>query len=44
MIGWVSFTLMAMYSSIGEGEDGTLIPRTLLEDALAATELTVEHS
>lgn len=35
MTGWVSFTLMAIYSNIGEIEDGmrTLTPRTRLEDA-----------
>ena len=34
MTGWVSFTLMAIYSNIGEIEDGmrTLTPRTRLED------------
>ena len=34
MTGWVSFTLMAIYSNIGEVEDGmrTLTPRTRLED------------
>ncbi|MDG1068682.1 MAG: ATP-binding cassette domain-containing protein, partial [Sulfitobacter sp.] len=33
--GWVSFTLMAIYSNIGEVEDGmrTLTPRTRLDDA-----------
>ena len=35
MTGWVSFTLMAIYSNIGEVEDGmrTLTPRTRLDDA-----------
>ena len=35
MTGWVSFTMMAIYSNIGEVEDGmrTLTPRTRLEDA-----------
>ena len=35
MTGWVSFTMMAIYSNIGEIEDGmrTLTPRTRLEDA-----------
>ncbi len=35
MTGWVSFTLMAVYSNIGEIEDGmrTLTPRVRLENA-----------
>lgn len=35
MTGWVSFTLMAIYSNVGEIEDGmrTLTPRTRLLDA-----------
>jgi len=35
MTGWVSFTLMTIYSNIGEVEDGmrTLTPRIRLEDA-----------
>ena len=35
MTGWVSFTLMAIYSNVGEIEDGmrTLTPRTRLQDA-----------
>ncbi|UWR26408.1 ABC transporter ATP-binding protein/permease [Sulfitobacter sp. S223] len=35
MTGWVSFTLMAIYSNVGEIEDGmrTLTPRIRLEDA-----------
>ncbi len=35
MTGWVSFTLMAIYSNIGEVEDGmkTLTPRVRIEDA-----------
>jgi len=43
MTGWVSFTLMAIYSNIGEVEDGmrTLTPRTRLIDAEDATDLTV---
>jgi ATP-binding cassette, subfamily B, bacterial len=43
MTGWVSFTLMAIYSNIGEIEDGihTLTPRTRLDDAAAASELQV---
>ena len=34
MTGWVSFTLMAIYSNVGEVEDGmrTLTPRTRVED------------
>jgi ATP-binding cassette subfamily B protein len=34
MTGWVSFTMMAIYSNIGEVEDGmrTLTPRTRVED------------
>ncbi|KEJ90673.1 ABC transporter ATP-binding protein [Sulfitobacter donghicola] len=41
MTGWVSFTLMAIYSNIGEIEDGmrTLTPRTRLEDAENAKRL-----
>jgi ATP-binding cassette subfamily B protein len=41
MTGWVSFTLMAIYSNIGEVEDGmrTLTPRTRLEDAPEALRL-----
>jgi len=41
MTGWVSFTLMAIYSNIGEIEDGmrTLTPRTRLEDAPEALRL-----
>ena len=43
MTGWVSFTLMAIYSSIGEIEDGmhTLTPRTRLEDKPNARALVV---
>ncbi|MEL7097675.1 MAG: ABC transporter ATP-binding protein [Pseudomonadota bacterium] len=38
MTGWVSFTLMAIYSNIGEVEDGirTLTPRNRLEDTTDA--------
>jgi len=45
MTGWVSFTLMSIYSSIGEIEDGmrTLTPRTRLEDAADAHPLIAEH-
>nr|WP_221384803.1 ABC transporter ATP-binding protein [Sulfitobacter undariae] len=41
MTGWVSFTLMAIYSNIGEIEDGmrTLTPRTRLEDGVDAKPL-----
>lgn len=41
MTGWVSFTLMAIYSNIGEVEDGmrTLTPRARLEDPANATPL-----
>ncbi|TNF64607.1 MAG: ABC transporter ATP-binding protein [Rhodobacteraceae bacterium] len=43
MTGWVSFTLMAIYSNVGEVEDGmrTLTPRNRLEDAPDAPELAV---
>ena len=43
MTGWVSFTLMAIYSNIGEVEDGmrTLTPRNRLEDVPGAPELEV---
>ena len=45
MTGWVSFTLMAIYSNIGEIEDGmrTLTRRTRLEDKPNAQELVVNH-
>lgn len=45
MTGWVSFTLMAIYASIGEIEDGmlTLTPRNRVEDSTGATDLTVPH-
>lgn len=38
MTGWVSFTLMAIYSNVGEVEDGirTLTPRTRVQDAEGA--------
>ena len=41
MTGWVSFTMMAIYSNIGEIEDGmrTLTPRIRLENEPDATEL-----
>jgi ATP-binding cassette subfamily B protein len=43
MTGWVSFTLMALYSNVGEVEDGmkTLTPPHALTDAPSATELAV---
>jgi ATP-binding cassette subfamily B protein len=43
MTGWVSFTLMAIYSNVGEVEDGmkTLTPRERLEDAPEAVALEV---
>jgi len=43
MTGWVSFTLMAIYSNVGEVEDGirTLTPRTRVEDAPHASALKV---
>ncbi|MBI6629334.1 ABC transporter ATP-binding protein [Pontibaca salina] len=43
MTGWVSFTLMAIYSNVGEVEDGmkTLTPRTRLYDIPDAPELQV---
>ncbi|SFG92137.1 ATP-binding cassette, subfamily B [Sulfitobacter dubius] len=44
MTGWVSFTLMAIYSNIGEVEDGmrTLTPRVRLDDGPDAQKLVVE--
>ncbi|WP_298916094.1 ABC transporter ATP-binding protein [uncultured Roseobacter sp.] len=43
MTGWVSFTLMAIYSNIGEIEDGirTLTPRNRVENDPNATDLKV---
>ncbi len=43
MTGWVSFTLMALYSNLGEVEDGmkTLTPRHTLVDRPDATPLRV---
>ena len=43
MTGWVSFTLMAIYSNVGEVEDGmrTLTPRVRLEDGADAEPLKV---
>jgi ATP-binding cassette subfamily B protein len=44
MTGWVSFTLMAIYSNIGEVEDGmrTLTPRVRLDDGPDAQALVVK--
>ncbi len=44
MTGWVSFTLMGIYSNVGEVEDGirTLTPRTHLLDAPEAKPLQVD--
>ncbi|WP_299728327.1 ABC transporter ATP-binding protein [uncultured Tateyamaria sp.] len=43
MTGWVSFTLMAIYSNVGEVEDGmrTLTPRSRVDDAPGAARLDV---
>ena len=43
MTGWVSFTLMEIYSNVGEVEDGmrTLTPRIRLEDRPDAPDLAV---
>jgi ATP-binding cassette, subfamily B, bacterial len=43
MTGWVSFTLMVIYSNLGEVEDGmrTLTPRTRLPDVAGARDLEV---
>ena len=45
MTGWVSFTLMAIYSNVGEIEDGmrTLTPRTRVEDDEDAKDLVVRQ-
>ena len=45
MTGWVSFTLMAIYSNVGEIEDGmrTLTPRTRLEDGHDAEPLNASQ-
>ncbi|WP_300056809.1 ABC transporter ATP-binding protein [uncultured Roseobacter sp.] len=45
MTGWVSFTLMAIYSNIGEIEDGirTLTPRNRVEDDDDARDLQVPN-
>jgi len=46
MTGWVSFTLMTLYSNIGEAEDGmrTLTPPHSLTDARDAKELEVREA
>ncbi len=43
MTGWVSFTLMGIYSNIGEIEDGmhTLTPRSRVENVVGAVDLAV---
>ena len=43
MTGWVSMSLMAVYASLGEVEDGmrTLTPRIRIEDAPEAADLVV---
>lgn len=45
MTGWVSFTLMAIYSNIGEIEDGmrTLTPRNRVQDVDNAADLSVSR-
>jgi ATP-binding cassette subfamily B protein len=45
MTGWVSFTLMAIYSNVGEIEDGiqTLTPRNRLEDPEGSEDLDVPN-
>lgn len=45
MTGWVSFTLMAIYSNIGEIEDGmrSLTPRTRVDDTVDSTPLEVSR-
>ncbi|MEM1352607.1 MAG: ABC transporter ATP-binding protein, partial [Pseudomonadota bacterium] len=45
MTGWVSFTLMAIYSNIGEVENGmrTLTPRNRVEDHPKALDLQVQQ-
>jgi ATP-binding cassette subfamily B protein len=45
MTGWVSYTLMALYSNLGEVEDGmrTLSPPHDLTDAMGATPIKVHH-
>ncbi|MDF1726794.1 MAG: ABC transporter ATP-binding protein [Sulfitobacter sp.] len=45
MTGWVSFTLMAIYSNVGEVEDGmnTLTPPVRLEDGPDAQDMQVKR-
>ncbi|OSQ49883.1 ABC transporter ATP-binding protein [Marivita geojedonensis] len=45
MTGWVSFTLMSLYSNVGEVEDGmrTLTPDHTLVDRTGATDLKVSR-
>ncbi|MBR9650447.1 ABC transporter ATP-binding protein [Thalassovita aquimarina] len=45
MTGWFSFSLMGIYASLGEVEDGmkTLTPRVRLENAAGAGDLRVEQ-
>ncbi|MEP1612927.1 MAG: ABC transporter ATP-binding protein [Roseobacter sp.] len=45
MTGWVSFTLMQIYSNIGEIEDGmrTLTPRNRVEDNSGVSDLEVSN-
>ena len=45
MTGWVSFTLMAIYSNVGEIEDGmrTLTPRRRIEDDAGAQALDISR-
>jgi ATP-binding cassette subfamily B protein len=45
MTGWVSFTMMTIYSNLGEVEDGmrTLTPRTRIDDAPDAETLDVSE-
>ncbi|UWR22494.1 ABC transporter ATP-binding protein [Sulfitobacter sp. S190] len=45
MTGWVSFTLMAIYSNVGEIEDGmrTLTPRVRLENKAGAVALDAQR-
>ncbi len=46
MTGWVSFTLMAIYSHVGEVEDGmrTLTPRHTLVDQTGAQDLQITQA
>lgn len=45
MTGWISYTIMVIYSHVGEVEDGmnTLAPAQRIEDAKDATELVVTN-